>query len=323
MKPEISLLPINTHTNGPGHPESPNRLTTLETLFHRLAQEGVIRFSDAVGDPEKTDIDVFFPIYEGVHSRDYLSSLFLQKVPAGRVIRLDADTGFSDGSREAIIACAKSVASLLRHRETGGGIHFLAERPPGHHALRDRAMGFCLVNHTAALVQNIHRTDPDARLAVLDFDVHHGNGTEECLQGLDRSLFISTHQYPFYPGTGSGQNNRNDPDSGGILDIPLPEGTDDEDYRIVLRENILPRLEKFRPTDLIVSAGFDGHRDDPLGGWLLTEEIFSEIGQSLLSFECRFIASVLEGGYNLAALSRSVEAYLSGIGRPSQIPRSY
>lgn len=221
------------------------------------------------------------------------------------------------------MTCGESVDFLLHRRLANGGIYFLAERPPGHHALRDRAMGFCLVNHTAALAQNILQTDPDSRVAVLDFDVHHGNGTEDSLRGLDRCLFISTHQYPFYPGTGSEKSNQSDADGAGVLNLPLPEGTDDEDYRKVLKEKIMPRLEKFRPTDLLVSAGFDGHRDDPLGGWLLTEEIYSDIGRSLLSVECRFIASVLEGGYNLTALSRSVEAYLSGIGRPSQAPRSY
>ncbi len=323
MDTEVFLLSVNTHTNGPGHPESPERLFTLESLFRRLAQTGLTILCNSENSRSVEDVDSFFRIYEKVHSRDYLSTLLSRKVPPGTVIPLDPDTGLSNGSREAIMACGASLNALLQHRQANGGNYFLAERPPGHHALRDRAMGFCLVNHTAALAQNIHQTDPDSRVAVLDFDVHHGNGTEDSLRGLDRCLFISTHQYPFYPGTGSDKNNRREADGGGLLNLPLPEGIDDEDYRTVLKEKILPRLENFRPTDLIVSAGFDGHRDDPLGGWLLTEEIYLDIGRSLLSLECRFIASILEGGYNLTALSCSVEAYLNGIRRPSQVSRRY
>ncbi len=322
MDTEI-LLSANTHSNGPRHPESPDRLDTLRTLFLRLSHTGPIKLSIFTDSKTNKQEDSFFRIYEKVHSREYLSSLLLRQIPPGTTIPLDPDTGLSRGSREAVMTCGESVDFLLHRRLANGGIYFLAERPPGHHALRDRAMGFCLVNHTAALAQNILQTDPDSRVAVLDFDVHHGNGTEDSLRGLDRCLFISTHQYPFYPGTGSEKSNQSDADGAGVLNLPLPEGTDDEDYRKVLKEKIMPRLEKFRPTDLLVSAGFDGHRDDPLGGWLLTEEIYSDIGRSLLSVECRFIASVLEGGYNLTALSRSVEAYLSGIGRPSQAPRSY
>ena len=314
MKTKVSILPTNMHMNGPGHPESPKRLSTLEALFHKLAREGRIQLSDTAGDTPEDGLDCVFRIYQETHSREYITSLLFREVPTGTVVRLDPDTGFSEGSRKAIIACAKAVETLLQHRKTAGGIHFLAQRPPGHHALRDRSMGFCLVNHAGALVRNILQMDLDARLAVLDFDVHNGNGTEATLRDLNRCLFISTHQYPFYPGTGSGKDNRIDSDGGGILDLPLPEGTDDDDYRHVLREKILPRLEAFRPTDMILSAGFDGHRDDPLGGWLLTEEIFMEIGQSLPPLGCRFIASVLEGGYNSRALSRSVEAYLTGIG---------
>ncbi len=310
VKPAIFFLPGEGHSNGPGHPEGLRRLNTLDHLFRRLAAEGKVTLSDQW----KEDPESFFRVYEGPHLQQYLEGLLSFPFPSGGIARLDPDTGFSLGSLSAIQATASAISTLLQSRQQAGGLYFLAERPPGHHALSGRAMGFCIVNHTAAIAWNILRQDPEARVAVLDFDVHHGNGTEEILRGRDRFLFISTHQYPFYPGTGSGRDNSDRPRGEGILDIPLAEGTDDSAYHKILREQVLPRLERFRPTDLVVSAGFDAHREDPLGGLLLTEETYHVIGNSIRKLDCRFIASVLEGGYNLEALSRSVEAYLNGIG---------
>ncbi|MHB8422708.1 MAG: histone deacetylase family protein [Leptospirales bacterium] len=308
MKPHVLFCPSGLfHDNGHSHPESPERLQTLSSLFSRLESSGRITLSSI--SPAK-DLN----LYEGPHHRAYLDILAKLNASSGFPYRLDPDTSFSASSMAAILSTASALEFLMEAQQGEGGIFFLAERPPGHHALPDRAMGFCLVNHAAALAWHINRSNPESRIAVLDFDVHHGNGTEAILRHQPRTLFISTHQYPFYPGTGSGAENSDRGRGEGILDIPLEEGTDDKTYRKFLLDSVLPRMERFRPTHIIVSAGFDAHRDDPLGGLLLTEEIYLEIGKRLLTFGCPFIASVLEGGYNLRALSRSVEAYLQGLG---------
>lgn len=308
MKPHVLFCPDGLfHRNGPSHPESPERLQTLSDLFSRLESSGMITLSSVA--PAKN-----LRLYDGPHHATYLEILLELNRSANFPYRLDPDTAFSASSMAAILSTASALDFLIEAQLRGGGNFFLAERPPGHHALPDRAMGFCLVNHTATLAWHIHRSNPESRIAVLDFDVHHGNGTEAILRDQSRTLFISTHQYPFYPGTGSGKENTNRGRGEGILDIPLEEGTKDKEYRSVLLNTVFPRLEQFRPTHLIVSAGFDSHRDDPLGGLLLTEEIYQETGKRILALGCPFIASILEGGYNLSALSRSVEAYLRGLG---------
>ncbi len=310
MKPHVLFCPAGlAHTNGPSHPESPERLQTLSTLFSRLASEGTVSLSSI---PAGKDLS----LYDGPHHRSYLDMLASLNDSPRSPRRLDPDTAFSSATMTAILSTASALSLLIEACRNEGGNFFLAERPPGHHALPDRAMGFCIVNHAAALAWHLHRLHPESRIAVLDFDVHHGNGTEAILRGLGQILFISTHQYPFYPGTGSGRENTDGRKGEGILDIPLQEGTDDDWYRTILDETVFPRLERFRPTFLIVSAGFDAHREDPLGGLLLTEEIYHEIGERLCTLGCPFIASVLEGGYNLSALSRSVEAYLRGLNGP-------
>ncbi|MHB1285757.1 MAG: histone deacetylase family protein [Leptospirales bacterium] len=317
MKPHVLFCPDGIfHSNGHSHPESPERLQSLSNLFFRLQSRGTISMSSVFAGKDLTP-------YNGPHLRSYLDMLASIDNPPESPRRLDPDTGFSTTTMTSILSTAATLELLLSSYQSGGGCFFLAERPPGHHALSDRAMGFCIVNHVATLAWHILRTNPESRVAILDFDVHHGNGTEAILRSQDRLLFISTHQYPFYPGTGSGRENTIRKKGEGILDIPLAEGTDDQQYRTVLNELVFPRLEQFRPSVLIVSAGFDAHRDDPLGGLLLTEETYHDIGRRLLTLECPFIASVLEGGYNLSALSSSTEAYLQGLNGPDVSPTHF
>jgi acetoin utilization deacetylase AcuC-like enzyme len=306
MKPVVLDCPAGTgHTNGHGHPESPERQKALETLFENMGHRGEISFQSIAPSGE---ID----FYEGPHTPAYLRLLSENTSDPDFPSRLDPDTGLSRASLPAIRASAAALSKLVSAYRNGGGRFFVSERPPGHHALPDRAMGFCLVNHIATLAWRIRSSDPDARIAIFDFDVHHGNGTEAMMRDIPGILFISTHQYPFYPGSGSGGENRSGPSAEGILDIPLPEGTGDKKYMEIFHQAVVPRIERFKPTALLVSAGFDAHKDDPLGGLALTEETYNAIGQTLAGMGPEFIASVLEGGYNLSALVRSVEAYLQG-----------
>lgn len=306
MHPVVLDCPAGTgHTNGPWHPESPERQMALEALFERMERKGEIAV-----EPIAPTGEIGF--YEGPHEASYLRLLSEVVADPANPARLDPDTGVSRASISALRASAAALSKILAAYEGGRGLFFLCERPPGHHALPDRAMGFCLVNHVATLAWKIHSADPDARIAIFDFDVHHGNGTEAIARRIPGTLFISTHQYPFYPGSGSGRDNRDGPAGEGILDIPLSAGTGDQAYMDIFHQTVVPRIERFKPTVLLVSAGFDAHKDDPLGGLALTEETYHALGETLGRIGPRFVASVLEGGYNLSALERSVKAYLQG-----------
>ncbi len=293
------------HDSGPGHPESVRRFQVLDPLISRMEKEGA---AQVVPVQETTDLSLF----RLAHDSTYID--FLEKGPGSHPLMLDPDTRLSPGSTTALRGISGALEQLTRKAGTGAPSSFLLARPPGHHALGNRAMGFCLVNTIATLAMSIRKKLPDSRIAILDFDVHHGNGTEAILSALPSFLYISTHQFPFYPGTGSGADNILRNDFSGIMDIPLPSGTTDRDYRPVLEERILPRLSAFSPDVLLLSAGFDGHRDDPLGGFLLTDETYFLLGQSIARFQPQsFIVSILEGGYNLVQLPKSLGSYMEGL----------
>ncbi len=292
------------HDSGPGHPESAGRARALNMLFIEMEKEGLTRSHETT--PAQN-----LSLFRLAHDPDYID--FLERPGKTLPFHLDPDTSFSPGSLEAMKGLSGAISMMNREMNSSRSA-FLLARPPGHHARRAAGMGFCLVNTIATQALDLLREDPTRRIAVFDFDVHHGNGTEEILGGTPGILYISTHQYPFYPGTGNGQGNHIGPMGDGILNIPLPEGTDDDDYYRAFESFILPRLTLFKPNVLLVSAGFDGHRDDPLGGFLLTEKTYRHIGKRLSSiFSSVFIVSILEGGYNLEALTKSVRSYMEGL----------
>jgi acetoin utilization deacetylase AcuC-like enzyme len=197
---------------------------------------------------------------------------------------------------------------------------FAAVRPPGHHAEPDRAMGFCLFANISIAARYLQRARGVGKIAIVDFDVHHGNGTQAVFESDPSVLFISLHQDPrtCYPGTGYAAEMGTGPGSGFTLNIPFLPGAGDEEYRLAMRQQVIPKLDAFRPEFLLISAGFDAHRDDPLAQIDLTEDAFGEMTRMLVEVANAHcggrIVSALEGGYDLRALGRSVVQHLIGLG---------
>lgn len=295
-----------THTPGPGHPESPAR---LETVLRALDHD---RFAhiDRCEAPAATRAQL-----ERVHTAAYLDTLF----SAGEAcelqdtsVHLDADTVLSPGSLQAALLAAGAVIAAVDALVQGPCRKaFCAVRPPGHHATAGQAMGFCLLNNVAVGAAHALIAHGLKRVAIVDFDVHHGNGSQDIFAAEPRVLYLSSHQSPLYPGTGS-QEERG---VGNILNAPLAPGTGGEEFRATWRELLLPRLSAFKPQLLLVSAGFDAHRLDPLADMNLGTEDFAWIGAELSSLANAHaggrMASVLEGGYSLSALASAVPAYLA------------
>jgi acetoin utilization deacetylase AcuC-like enzyme len=230
------------------------------------------------------------------HSPAYLE--LLQSI--NRPVQLDADTVASATSWEAATLAA-GIALEAVDRDA-----FALLRPPGHHALADRAMGFCLLNNVAVAARYAQAELGLERVAIIDFDVHHGNGTEAIFRGDDSVLFVSLHQWPFYPGTGGpGTSDET------TLNVPLPAGSGDVEYRAAFAAHVEPAVSAFAPDLVLVSAGFDAHAEDPLAEMEVSEDGFRELAQRCAAIAPR-VAAVLEGGYNLATLPRLVEAARRG-----------
>jgi len=295
------------HDSGPGHPESSARLSALLSRFERRVKNGEATFFEPLSEPDLS-------LYRTIHEGDYID--FLEGLSPGEPpVPIDGDTQVSHATVTSLREIAGAVRVLAGVPAISARKVFCAVRPPGHHAHVQGGMGFCAANHIALLCALRIRAHPGERIMILDFDVHHGNGTFDIVTRRlppERILFVSTHRYPFYPGTGSGQENRELPGGGGTLDIPLPAGTDDRGYLKALEDRILPRWEAFSPDTLLVSAGFDAHAADPLGDMSLTEESYRMLGQKLAVRHRGFSAVFLEGGYNLLALADSADAFLDG-----------
>jgi acetoin utilization deacetylase AcuC-like enzyme len=249
---------------------------------------------------------------ELVHSRDHIALVRGVSTSGGGM--LDAgDTHASPESYDVALRAAGGVQSGI-DAVLGEGLAgaFCAVRPPGHHAERSSPMGFCLFNNVAIGARYAMERHGIERVAILDWDVHHGNGTQHIFEEDPSVFYVSMHQYPFYPGTGAREERGRGVGEGATLNIPLPAGTGEERYLSALDEEVLPALREFRPGLLLLSAGFDAHREDPLADMRLTEKSYA-----LMTEMVRGVApmvSVLEGGYDLDALARSIEEHLETMG---------
>jgi acetoin utilization deacetylase AcuC-like enzyme len=250
---------------------------------------------------------------ERVHSDRYVEAV-LGAVPASGHIRLDPDTVMSPGSGEAAMRTAGAAVAAVDAVIGGEGDNaFCALRPPGHHAEAERAMGFCLFNGVAVGALQALDVHGLERVSIFDFDVHHGNGTQHTFEREPRAQYLSTHQWPLYPGTGA----RDETGVGNIVNRPLPAGTGSREWRRVVEADILPAIERFDPELIMISAGFDAHRADPLAMLELEEDDYRWVTLRLVELARASagsrVVSVLEGGYDLSALANSALAHLNAL----------
>ncbi len=292
------------HDTGPGHPERRQRL------------EAVLL---ALGEPEFAALDrheaprATLDQIARVHERAYVEDL-LARVPQRGWAALDGDTAMSPGSGEAALRAAGALVAAIDLVMGGGAANaFCAVRPPGHHAERDMAMGFCLFNNVAIGAAHAIAAHGARRVAIVDFDVHHGNGTQHIFEHDPRVFYASTHQMPLYPGTGA----RSEHGVGNICNAPLAAFSDGDAFRDAYEEIVLPALQRFEPEVLLISAGFDAHRADPLASLELEAEDFGWVTERLAELaatHCRGrLVSTLEGGYDLGALAESAAAHVAAL----------
>ncbi len=305
------------HDTGPGHPERAERIVALAAALDEHAAFGyALRESPVATDAQLT----------AVHPPEYVAAIEGLCAAGGGAI--DADTVVSARSGEAARHSAGGVVALVDALLTDGGPRVGASlhRPPGHHAERGRAMGFCLFNSVAVGARWALDHHGLERVLVLDTDVHHGNGTNAIFRAEPRVLFVSVHQSPFYPGTGAASDVGSGAGTGTNVNVPVPGGSGDETFCSVVEHLVLPLARTWRPQLLLVSAGFDAHRDDPLAGCMVTDAGYATMAASLRRLADELgvgLGFVLEGGYALGALTRGVQATLetaaSGVAAPAEL----
>lgn len=303
MKTALITHPASReHRMPPGHPECADRIAAIENALSAPEFDDLLR-RDA---PAADDTALL-----SCHPQRYLDRV-AAAAPAEGWAALDADTHvMAESHRAARHAAGGAIAAVDMVLEREAGNAFCALRPPGHHAEHDTAMGFCLFGSIAIAAKHALDVRGLSRVAIVDFDVHHGNGTQDLLWDDRRAVFISTHQRPLYPGTGgTGERGAH----GQIVNVPLPPGTDSAAYRAAFEAMVIPSVRAARPDLILVSAGFDAHMADPLAQMNLGTDDFAWIAERLCDLADTFCAgrlvSVLEGGYDLTALADSVSAYL-------------
>ncbi len=292
------------HNTGNGHPEKIDRVTSVIDNFKKLDNKNLIWKK-----PNKFENSFLIK----THSSNYIDQVN-KSFPKKGYNFLDGDTIVSPGSKDASKDAVGSIITAIdgvKNKEFKNA--FCAVRPPGHHAEKEKAMGFCIYNNVAVGANYLIEKYKYNKIAIIDFDVHHGNGTQDIFYDNEKVLFISTHQYPYYPGSGSEKEKG---DFNNILNIPLEAGTSAEKY-LNAYENVLNKLREFKPEFLLFSAGFDAHIDDPLAQLQLSSEDFYKITKRTLEISKPFcngnVVSILEGGYDLKALQESTERHVDAL----------
>ena len=292
------------HNTGDGHPEKIDRVTVVIDNFKKLDNKDLVWKK-----PSKFDRSLL----EITHNSDYIN--FVEKsFPEKGLSFLDGDTIVSPGSKDATSDAVGSIITAIdgvQNKEFKNA--FCAVRPPGHHAEKNKAMGFCIYNNVAVGANYLIDKYKLNKIAIIDFDVHHGNGTQDIFYDNKKVLYISTHQYPFYPGSGTEQEKGK---YNNIFNIPLPAGTTSKEY-LNAYEYVLKKIDEFKPEFILLSAGFDAHKDDPLAQFQLESKDFYEITKRTLRLSKLYcngkVVSILEGGYDLLALQESTEMHVKAL----------
>ena len=292
------------HNTGEGHPEKIDRVTAVIDNFKRLDNKNLIW-------KKPTKFDQSFLI--NTHSSEYID-LVSKSFPENGLAFLDGDTVVSPGSKDATKDAVGSIIAAIdgvQNKDFKNA--FCAVRPPGHHAEKDKAMGFCIYNNVAVGANYLIEKYKYNKVAIIDFDVHHGNGTQDIFYNNEKVLYISTHQYPYYPGSGSEKEKGK---FNNVVNIPLEAGTTAEEY-LNAYEHVLKKLKEFKPEFLLFSAGFDAHIDDPLAQLRLNSEDFYQLTKRTLDVVKSFcngnVVSILEGGYDLKALQDSTQRHVDAL----------
>ena len=292
------------HNTGEGHPEKIDRVTVVIDNFRKLDNKDLIWKK-----PSNFDQDLLIK----THSLDYINQV-QKSFPQNGFNFLDGDTVVSPGSKDATKDAVGSILTAIQGVQNKDFKNaFCAVRPPGHHAEKEKAMGFCIYNNVAVGANYLIEKYKYNKIAIIDFDVHHGNGTQDIFYDNEKVLYISTHQYPYYPGSGSekekGKYNN-------IFNIPLEAGTTAVEY-LNAYEHVLNKLKEFKPEFLLFSAGFDAHIDDPLAQLRLSSEDFYTLTKRTLEISKPFcngnVVSILEGGYDLKALQDSTQRHVDAL----------
>ena len=292
------------HDTGPGHPEQIARVSVIIEKLRRYNNNNILWKKPTI---------ITDDIIKDTHDDAYID-LVKNSFPTKGFSSLDGDTIISPGSKEATFDAAASIITAIdgvQNKEFKNA--FCSVRPPGHHCNQNKAAGFCILNNVAIGAKYLLKKYKYKRIAIIDFDVHHGNGTQDIFYDNKNVLFISTHQYPYYPGTGSEKEKGK---FNNICNIPLPAGTNSEEYLNAF-EFALKRLRDFKPEFILISAGFDGHNDDPLAQFKLDTDDYYKITKRILETSKKFsngkVVSILEGGYDLQALQDSAKRHVDAL----------